>query len=145
MTSRTTKNGSLRSAKPHFLLDRGLTPRLATALQRAGFSASHLNDINGQHPAEDMSDHEVFAYAQEHGHVLLTKDKKMARRPTEAADIMERGLQVFCLANQQYTKEEQAYALGRHILQILRRCRGSGPFFWRIYIDDKVLRDLPRI
>lgn len=142
--SRRTRPGSSRSASPSFLLDRALNPRLAQVLRDAGFQAVHLREAVGEDRASNMLDPEVFAYAHEHGYVILTKDAKMARRPNEVSEIMDRRLHVFSLAKAQHSLAAEAYTFGRHILQVVRHCKPEGPSFWRLYLGDDFRQDLPR-
>lgn len=142
--SRRTKTGSSRSARPSFLLDRALNPRLAQVLRDAGFKAVHLREAVGEERASQMLDPEVFSYAHEHGYVILTKDAKMARRPNEVREILDRQLHVFSLAKANQPLAAEAYTFGRHILQVVRHCKPEGPSFWRLYLGNDFRRDLPR-
>ncbi|WP_159618917.1 DUF5615 family PIN-like protein [Ruania rhizosphaerae] len=54
-----------------FLVDAQLPPALARVLTARGHLAEHVTDIM----RGDATDHELWAYALEHGAVLVTKDE----------------------------------------------------------------------
>ena len=52
------------------LIDMNLSPRLVELLAGAGMEATHWNAVG----SNDASDHEIMAYAKEHGFIVLTHD-----------------------------------------------------------------------
>ena len=52
------------------LLDMNLSPAWVPVLKQAGHAATHWSEIGRQ----DADDHEILAWAKQHGHVLFTHD-----------------------------------------------------------------------
>lgn len=78
-----------------FFLDENMPRRLADALrEQLGENATHLYDHFGR---TGVLDPEVLRFVGERGWALLTRDRKIMRRPHERAVIQEMGIGAFFL------------------------------------------------
>ena len=73
-----------------FLCDVHISYKIATAIQQAGYTAEHVNDLPDRWHTPDQA---IAAYANQHDLILLTKDKDfrnsflLNRRPKKLIKI----------------------------------------------------------
>lgn len=71
-------------------------------------------------------------YDQREAWVVLTKDKKIKKRPLEKQALMAAGLRVFALTAGELTIDAQAEAFVRGLRRIVRISKQAGPYIARV-------------
>ena len=95
--ARSTTTGGVE-----FFIDRSLGRRhLAQELRGLGLVVHTMASVYGERVAQELEDERWLADAGEHGWVVLMKDDKIRRRPSERDALSEAMVRAFCLTNAQ--------------------------------------------
>ena len=130
---------------PEFLIDRSLgRTTIAAGLRSAGWSVTTLFEIYGS-AEESVADVDWLQLAAERDFVVLSKDKRIRKRPHELEAIMRLGVRAFVLTSGQLNGAEQVARYVDNEGRILAACeapgRSSTPF---IAIGSKRSRSVSR-
>jgi hypothetical protein len=79
------------------------------------------------HRAQKMPDEEWLADVGQRGWVVLMKDTRIRRRPSERVALAAAGVRAFCLVSGQLRAEEQTARFVNNLGRILRQARNPGP------------------
>lgn len=87
---------------PEFFIDRSLGRKhLAEALGDLGFTVHTMASVYGERVAQELEDEHWLADVGENDWIVLMKDDKIRRRPSER-DVLEAAkVRAFCLTNAQ--------------------------------------------
>ena len=126
---------------PTFFIDRSVGNRtVVERLREAGWVCVTMRERYGERSAQELADVDWIADASAVGEVLLTADKRIAKRPLEAAAVRATAAQVFALGNNNSTGAASAEQFLRSEAAILRRAHEPGP-----WVDSVSARGLSRI
>jgi PIN like domain len=116
--------------------------RIAAACRGFGWQARTLADVYGQAASQEVGDVDWILRAGDEGWDVLTKDKRIAQLAHERTAVLDSGTRVFCLILKNGSGAMFVELLTSHRFGIERRCRRSGPAFFRVYPDrvDRVER-----
>jgi hypothetical protein len=114
---------------PIFFVDRSLgVYDVPEALRAAGWQIVTMRERYGELTGQRTEDPDWIRDATRDGHVLLCKDKRIAKRPVEARAIVTAGAKAFALGNGELTGPAMAERFLRHQDSIFRRCADAAPF-----------------
>lgn len=103
------------------------------ALRAAGWNVVSMRERYGSVTAQQLADIDWIRDATDHGEVLLTGDKAIAKRPIEARAVLAAGARVFALGNSQLIGREKGRRLLDHERAIFRRARvNPGPYIFSV-------------
>lgn len=121
-------------AELRFFSDRSLGDHeVPGALRAAGWNVVSMRERYGSVTAQQLADIDWIRDATDHGEVLLTGDKAIAKRPIEARAVLAAGARVFALGNSQLIGREKGRRLLDHERAIFRRARvNPGPYIFSV-------------
>jgi hypothetical protein len=112
--------------EPTFLVDESLGGNVVTsALREAGASVERLRD----HFPPGTPDQEWLAEVGNRGWVVVTKDKRIRRRPAEVAAIVGANVRAFVLTSGNATGQAMAQAYVAALPAMRQYCRDFAPPF----------------
>ncbi|GAB3799320.1 hypothetical protein GCM10028798_12450 [Humibacter antri] len=121
-------------AGQRFFIDRGVGSRIPPAgLRAAGWIVVSLDERYGAAESQGIEDPVWIRDASEHGEVLITKDRNVAKRPLEAEAIASAEARVLVIASGNLTGQE---ALARRVsneARIERAVTDPGPWVLGVY------------
>jgi len=127
---------------PEFFVDRCLGRHMiAAALRGAGWSVRTLGEVYGAREATVPDDEWLERCARENW-IVLTKDKRIRRRPAEIEAVRAHGARVFVLSSGNLTAAEQAQRFVHHRARIEEACADRGPFVYSVQ-STRIVRLLP--
>ena len=119
-------NSKSRPDEPTFLVDESLGGQLvSSALQEAGASVERLRD----HFAPGTPDQEWLTEVGNRRWVVLTKDKRIRRRPAEVAAIVGANVRAFVFTSGNATGQAMAQAYVTALPAMRQFCRDFAPPF----------------
>ena len=120
-------SGGGRPDRLIFFIDECLGRKaLPDALRAAGHDVVLHHEHFG--PGADDVDWLTALFDQRETWVVVTKDKKIKKRPLEKQALMASGLRVFALTAGELTFDAQANAFVRGLRRIVRISKQSGPY-----------------
>jgi PIN like domain len=119
-------SSKLRPDKPRFLVDESLGGQLVTsALREAGAAVERLRD----HFPPGTPDRDWLTDVGKRGWVVLTKDKRIRRRPAEVAAIVGANVRAFVFTSGNTTGQAMAQAYVAALPAMQQYCRDFAPPF----------------
>lgn len=116
-----------------FFLDRALGRHVvAGALRDAGMTVHTMGDVYGDRE-QFVADPEWLTNAGREGWVVLTKDKRIRKRPSEIEAIGSHHVRAFVLARGNLTGSGQAACFIENVERIEQACSQPGPFVYAVY------------
>lgn len=113
-------------------LDRCLGRHLVAATLRAeDWSVRTLAEVYGGRE-ETVPDDEWLERCADEGWIVLTKDKRIRRRPAEIEALRIHSVRAFVLASGNLTAEVQARRFIENRARIEAACEESGPFVYSV-------------
>lgn len=118
---------------PEFLVDRSLGSVIVpAALTSRGFTVHTLQTVYGEDAARELDDEIWLADAGHRDWIVLAKDERIRRRPSELAAIRASRVKAFYLTAGGLKGDAQAAILLSHINRIIQRARQPGPMIWAV-------------
>lgn len=125
-----------------FFIDRGMGSRLVPeGLRAAGWNVTTMDERYGVDASQAVADVEWIAAASRRGEVLLSKDKKIAKRPLEAAALIAEAARVVVISDAQVTGSEMLARLLENAIQIERFAR-TKPGPWVVGVSTDGIRSI---
>ena len=101
-----------------------------------------MASVYGEKRAQEMADEEWLADVGQRGWVVLMKDTRIRRRPSERDALAAAGVRAFCLVSGQLRAEEQTARFVSNLGRILRQARTPGPYIYGVY-ENRIERLWP--
>lgn len=125
-SSGSKRSAAQPSAETVFFVDRCLGKgAVATALRSRGLSV----EIHDDHFAADAADEDWLAVVGSRGWTVLTKDKRIRRRPIERNALIGAGVRAFVLTAGNLSGDDMAELFVRHLNEIKRLVARRHPPF----------------
>lgn len=122
---------------PDLFLDRSLGRLKVPALLRAaGLRLVTLAEHYGIPQDESISDVTWLAEAGARNWVVLMKDARIRRTPSERDAILTYGVRCFCLTRQDLKAEDMARYFLENLVAMTEACRAEGPFLYIVHANN---------
>lgn len=115
--------------RPAFFTDRSLGDKLVPhGLRSAGWVIVTMRERYGAVDAQSLSDLDWIAECAARGEVMLTADKKIAKRPVEARAVIRSGARIIAMKDGRTTAEHQLKLFEAHRASVFAVASLPGPF-----------------
>lgn len=116
-----------------FFTDRGIGSHIVPeGLRRAGWNVVTMDERYGTQRSQSVADETWIRDASREGDVLIAKDRRVAKRPLEAAVIRESRARVFVITSAQITGVDMLERLLRNEGAIRRQAGERGPYVFGV-------------
>jgi PIN like domain len=122
------------STELEFFIDRSLGRKhLANALRELGLVVHTLASVYGEEAGQALDDEAWLRDAGERNWVVLMKDERIRRRPSERDALTAARVRAFCLTNAQLRAADQTARFVDNIDRIRRQAEQPGPYIYGVY------------